>query len=120
MSKELDAFLALFSRESRENTLALRKLLLDVFPNAEERIQPKTGMITYSQPGKEDWFFALSLHMKYVNLIFDNGAQLDAPTGLLSGTGKEARHVKIRSEAETQNTALRQLLQDAVKQSSTE
>ena len=120
MSKELDAILAQFSRESRENTLALRKLLFEIFPNAKEYIRPKTGMITYSQPGKSDWVFALSLHMKHVTLIFGNGAQLADPSGVLSGKGKEARHVKTKSEVETQNSALRQLLEDAVKQSSSE
>ena len=120
MSKELDAFLAQFSRESRENTLALRKLLFEVFPNAQEYIRPKTGMITYSRLGKSDWLFALSLHMKHVNLIFGNGAQLADPSGVLSGTGKEARRVKIKSEAETQNSALHKLLEEAVKRSSTE
>ncbi len=120
MSKELDVFLAQFSRESRENTLALRKLLLEVFPDAKENICPKAGMITYSRPEKSDWLFALSLHMKQVTLIFANGARLADPSGLLSGTGKEARRDKIRSEAETQDIALRQLLEDALKQSSTQ
>jgi hypothetical protein len=53
--------------------------------------------------------------MKHVNLMFSRGSQFPDPTGLLSGTGKHARHVRITSETETQNLALRQLLLDALK-----
>jgi hypothetical protein len=113
----LDAFLAHYSRESRENMLCLRNLLLEIFPKATEHIDVKTGIITYSGRGKTDadWFFTIALHMKHINLIFRRGALLSDPTGLLAGNGKEARHIRIRSEDETQNPALRQLLEAALK-----
>jgi hypothetical protein len=114
MSK-LDVFLSAYNRESRENTLCLRKLILEVFPNAQEKIDPQTGTLTYSHKNQQPWVFAIGLHMKHLNLIFSQGATLPDPTGLLSGTGPSARHIKIRSEAETQNPALRQLLQDTLK-----
>jgi hypothetical protein len=114
MGNLLDTFLSAYSRESRENTLCLRKLLLDVFPTAHEVIDSKTGTITYRRKN-ELWLFAIGLHMKHLNLIFSNGTSLADPTGLLSGTGPQARHVKIRSEAETQNPALRSLLQESLK-----
>lgn len=111
MTDQLDRFLAAYSRESRENMLCLRKLLLDEFPNADESIDPKTGMITYYRPTEgKTWVFAITLHMKHINLIFSKGVQLLDPAKLLAGTGKEARHIKIKSEAQTQNPALRQLL----------
>ncbi len=115
MGNALDAFLSAYSRESRENTLCLRKLLLEVFPTANEHIDPKTGTITYSRKN-EPWLFAIGLHLKHLTLIFSNGASLPDPAGLLSGTGPHARHIKIRSEAESLNPALRQLLVDALKQ----
>jgi hypothetical protein len=122
MSHELDAFLAGYSRESRENTLCLRKLVLDLFPNADEQINVKTGLITYSLPQKssKDWILAIALHMKHINLIFSRGAQLQDPSKLLSGTGLQTRHVKIKSEAETENPALRQILQESLKLEDTE
>ena len=39
-------------------------------------------------------------HRTHVNLQLWGGADLDDPSGLLEGTGKEMRHVKIGSEAE--------------------
>jgi len=111
---DLDAFLAAYSREARETTLCLRQLILDVFPNSVEQIDSKSGLIAY---GYDRFYkspvFAVILHMKHINLMFAKGAQLPDPEKLLTGTGKQARHVKIRSEAQTQNPALRTLLKEA-------
>ncbi len=115
--KLLDTFLIQFSRETRENVLCLRSLILDVFPSASEQIDEKSKLIAYGFDGKgnKSIVFAIMPHVKHVNLMFSKGVQLLDPTGLLSGTGKHARHVRITSEAETQNPALRQLLLDALK-----
>ena len=115
--KALDEFLSQFSRETRENVLCIRSLILDVFPAASEQIDTKSKLIAYGFGGKgnESPVFAIMPHMKHVNLMFSKGAQLPDPTGLLTGTGKHVRHVRITSEAETQNPELRQLLLDALK-----
>ena len=117
MNDQLDAFLASYSREAREIALCLRKLVIDVFPNAVEQIDPKTGMITYNFDRKtgKSLVCAIVPHMKHVNLMFSKGTQIPDPSKLLGGTGEQARHVKIRSEAETENPALRLLLKEAQK-----
>jgi len=45
-----------------------------------------------------------------VNLQLANGALLDDPTGLLEGTGKRVRHVKLRSVDDVERPQLRNLL----------
>jgi hypothetical protein len=117
MGDELDSFLAQYSRETRENVLCLRKLIFDVFPFAVERIDPKSGIITYrfNREVNKNFVCAIVPHMKHVNLMFGKGAQIVDPAKLLGGTGEQARHVKIRSEAETENPALRLLLKEALK-----
>ena len=117
MVYELDAFLAFFSRETRENVLCMRNLFLEVFPGAAEKVDAKAGIIKYSTDKEacQGFIFAIAPHMKHINLLFSQGALLSDPSGLLSGTGTLARHVKIRSEAETQNPALYMLLKGAVK-----
>jgi len=116
MNDALDAFLAQYSREARETTLCLRELILDVFPHAVEQIDFKSGLIAYGYDKTyKGQVFAIVLHMKHINLMFAKGVQLSDPEKLLTGTGKQARHVKIRSEAQTQNPALRALLQEALK-----
>ena len=115
MSEELDAFLSMYSREAREMALCIRTLVLEVFPNATEQIDPKSGIIAYGGKSYKSLVFAIAPHMKHVNLMFSKGTQIPDPTKLLVGTGKQARHVKIRSEEQTQNPALRKLLQEALK-----
>ena len=117
MSDQLNAFLASYSREAREITLCMRKLVLDVLPKADEQIDPQTEIITYSFDRKtaKGWVCAIAPHMKHVNLLFSKGAEIPDPSKLLVGTGEQARHIKIRSEAETENPALQQLLKEAQK-----
>ena len=49
----------------------------------------------------------------YVNLGFYEGTSLDDPAGLLEGTGKKMRHVKVHSSDELDNPALTDLVRAA-------
>ena len=118
MDDQLDTFLALYSREAREIALCLRTLVLSVFPDATEKIEPRAAIIAYIR-GKaaKEFVFAISPHMKHVNLLLSHGAKIPDPHRLLVGSGEVARHVKIKSEAETQNPALQLLLEKALRAS---
>ena len=54
-----------------------------------------------------------------VNLGFYHGIALRDPAGLLSGTGKSARHVKITDIAEISSPAIKALLLAAIKERTT-
>ena len=49
----------------------------------------------------------------HVNVGFFRGAELADPNGLLEGTGKFMRHVKLRPEGEVDATALMKLIDTA-------
>ena len=49
----------------------------------------------------------------YVNVGFFRGAELANPKGLLEGTGKFMRHVKLRPDAEVDVTPLTELIESA-------
>jgi hypothetical protein len=49
----------------------------------------------------------------HVNVGFFRGAELSDPSGLLEGTGKFMRHVKLRPESEINATALMKLVETA-------
>ena len=49
----------------------------------------------------------------HVNVGFFRGAELSDPKGLLEGTGKFMRHVKLRPEAEVDSAALIELIEAA-------
>jgi hypothetical protein len=58
---------------------------------------------------------ALSAHNKWVSLVFMRGIDLEDPDRLLEGTGKNIRHVKLRSpeQAREMQIALRELIKAA-------
>ena len=49
----------------------------------------------------------------HVNVGFFRGAEIADPHGLLEGTGRFMRHVKIRPELDVDATALKKLIQTA-------
>ena len=50
----------------------------------------------------------------HVQLGFYQGAALDDPAGLLAGSGKYVRHVKVRSAADIQPEAFTALIKQAI------
>ena len=55
-------------------------------------------------------FCYVNAFMAHVNVGFFLGALLDDPDGLLEGTGKRMRHVKLRPGIETDHRALTALI----------
>jgi hypothetical protein len=115
MSEEIDAFLAPYSPEVRELALTARALVLDVFPGAIEQIDAPAKLIGYGFARTYTDLVCVIMPLKAaVNLGFARGALLLDPAGLLAGTGKRARHVKLRSAADVEAPALRALLEAAI------
>lgn len=62
----------------------------------------------------EDAAFAYaSVHATHVNVGFYRGAELPDPAGLLLGTGKRMRHVKLAAGSEVDEDALEELIEAA-------
>jgi hypothetical protein len=53
---------------------------------------------------------------KHVTFGFLRGTSLPDPAGLLEGTGKNLRHVKVKSLDDLRNPALRKLIEAAARQ----
>lgn len=49
----------------------------------------------------------------HVTFGFTRGTSLDDPAGLLEGTGKNLRHVKVKTAEQLRDADLRQLILDA-------
>lgn len=49
----------------------------------------------------------------HVNVGFFRGSELEDPMGLLEGTGKHMRHVKLRADSDIDTTALIRLIESA-------
>jgi len=92
--------------------LASRALILDVFPRAVEVVWPQQRTAGYGTGPKKmtEQFCWLAPYAKHVVFGFYYGTELPDPEGLLEGTGRLMRHVKIRTPDDLTRPALRALL----------
>lgn len=95
-------------KPQKDFLLMLRKLIRSSIPESKESL--KWGMPWYS---KNDNICYLAIFPRHVNLGFAQGAHLDAPDGLLQGTGKGMRHIKIKSAADIKKREFTRLLKAA-------
>ena len=89
----------------------LRALVKKTLAGSEEYVNPwkipsfdSNGTVCGFMTGKE-----------HVTLIFLRGAALPDPEGLLEGTGKSVRHVKVRTVEDLKRSALKKLIVEAAK-----
>lgn len=110
-------FLAPYQPQVQEITLRLRDLALQVAPGAIEQIDRPAKLLAYGwRRTYKDTICVIMPLKAAVNLGFPRGVNLPDPAGLLTGTGKRARHVRITTTQEVQAHALRALVEAAVKQ----
>src|SRR5436309_3429588 len=115
VNPEVEAFLADYPAPVRELALETRAFVLGVLPPAVvERVYPGWHTIGYGADGKMAGQVCYIAPTKAgVTLGFNRGAVLPDLAGLLTGTGKLLRHVKIRQAADLANPDLRMLLASA-------
>ncbi len=112
----LENLLQSFSPEVRHLTRETRDTILNLFPNAHEKIHLGwKNIIVGSGPGMTNAAIAINPLTTRVNVNFFNGTDLADPKGLLEGTGKSMRHVKVESEAVLKLGAFKALVKDCVK-----
>ncbi len=61
-------------------------------------------------------FIHIATYAKHVNLGFDRGTELEDPDGLLKGTGRLIRHIRLNSASDLKQEAILRLIDDAVDQ----
>src|SRR4051794_26262554 len=86
-----------------------RQLIFSAMPGAVEQVNVGYVMITYgTDPKLKNMVFYISAHEKHVKIgLF--GSDLQDPAGLMEGTGKQLRHVKLKKPEDLDNPALRAL-----------
>ncbi len=92
-----------------------RDLICSTLPKVTEVPWAQEGSAGYGVGPKKmsEHFCYVAPKQAHVNLGFFYGADLDDPTGLLEGTGKRLRHIKLRSVADVKRPALRALVRKA-------
>src|SRR5439155_19545269 len=96
-------FLAPFERRVIDLALAARALVLEEAPDAVELLYDAYNAVAagYSFTGRpSDAFIHIAAYAKWVNLGFHRGSELDDPHGLLQGSGRWIRHIRIAAPAD--------------------
>ena len=78
---------------------------------------PGNGLLAFGRSMKmRDLLFALIPHAGWVNLQLADGALLPNPDGLIEGTGKRIRHVKVRSMSASAEPRIREVVRAQLEQ----
>lgn len=98
---DVSRLLAEHSPEIQAIERALRATIGSEAPGAIERVDFGNRLIAFGRSmAMGGLLFAIIAHRTWVNLQLADGADLPNPDGLIEGTGKRIRHIKIRSVAD--------------------
>ncbi len=105
------------SPEVRDLAISARALIKSAIPDATEEVDAPDHLIAFTfAPGTiRGLIVAITLQKAHVNIMFSKGVELLAldSAGLLEGTGKVARHIKVRTADQLVHPELRGLLEAA-------
>ena len=91
----------------------LREIIYEVLPKADEKVWATGWSVARYADGAE--LVAIGPLKNYCNLFFAQGAHLPNSDGLLEGTGKGIRHIKVRSLDTIPVGAIKKLMREAKK-----
>lgn len=116
LSNDLSELLALYPDDIQDMYIKCRNLIYTEY-DAVEVVWLKMGLVGYGVgPNKNTEHFSwLKPNKKHITFGFNEGSFLLDPSGLLEGTGKVYRHVKIKHIQDISNPDLLKLLKEAIK-----
>ncbi len=93
----------------------LREIILSELPDTKEMVDTPSRIIAYGASARyADLVCAIAPFPKYVNLMFSRGASMPDPDGILKGTGKKARHIRVEEMTDAMGICIRKYLKLAV------
>ena len=105
--------LAPFAPEVRALAEELRALVRAAVPDAVERAYPGWKGIGY-RDAQSGYFCGIFPQPGSVRLLFEHGAALPDPDGLLEGSGTQTRHVELRPGETIPRAAMGRLIEAAL------
>ena len=115
---QLAAFLAKFTPEVEASAKAALVRMRKRLPGAIELVYDNYNALAIGFGPTErasDAVFSIAVFPRWVSLFFlQTGTQLPDPHGLLKGTGKQVRHIVLRSAAEIDSPPVRALMKEAL------
>lgn len=94
----------------------MREIIMEIDAETVETVRLGDRAATYGvgMQKMKDGYLYLIPHKSWVNLGFYEGAFLENKSGLLEGTGKKLRHIKIKNMEMTNNQEIRELMRLAI------
>ena len=115
--RELADLLRRYEADVQSTAVALRTAVIDEIGPCYEAIFPinKWISVLYSTTEKriKDSICLIVVYRDHVNLLFTRGVDLKDPKGLLEGTGRAMRHVKMHLPDDASRRGVRQLIRQA-------
>jgi hypothetical protein len=108
--KTPDEFLASLGKPQLALARKARAAVRKAAPRAEETV--RMGLLFFEVAGP---ICFLQPHAKHLNLGFWRGAHLPDPRGLLEGTGRHMRHLKLRGPEDVDAAAIGALVRAGAK-----
>lgn len=102
--------LSLIPRHMRQTVEELRSLVKETLPWVKEKPQPKWKAFNFDHNGA---LLAISGYQNWASIGFVRGAELEDPDGMLEGTGKGMRHVKVKRGETIRGPELAALIRQA-------
>jgi hypothetical protein len=109
-AESIDDLLTACEPHVRRLAEGARKRILEVVPNATEKLRPGWGLIGYNAPA---YFAFIVAAPGQVRIGFEWGVMLPDPKGVLEGDGSQVRYFAIRTAAALRSPALAALLRAA-------
>src|SRR5436853_3877962 len=102
---DVDRLLGDHPEELQAIERALRATIRAEFPDAVEQVDFGNKVIAFGRSMRiRGLLFGIIAHRTWVNLQLADGAGLPDPDGVIEGTGKRIRHIKIRSVEAARST----------------
>ncbi len=110
-------FLKPYDRAIQALAMSLRSLVLEEMAPCHENIYDAYNAVAigYGPTDRlKDGIFHIAVYSGHVNLGFNHGATLDDPLGILKGTGKQIRHITIKTKEDVARPEIRSYIRRAL------
>jgi len=114
---ELVKFLQPYDPAIQKLALGLRALVLEEMAPCHENIYDAYSAVAMGYGPSDrlsDGIFHIAVYTRNVNLGFNHGATLDDPLGILLGSGKQIRHLTIKSTEDLARPEIRAYVRRAL------
>jgi hypothetical protein len=116
VDSQIAGFLEKYTPSIRDQLRDARAQLRAYFPRGFELVFDNYNALVFAISATErpkDAFVSVAGYPKWITLFFRYGAELDDPHGLLEGTGKQVRSIRLKQPDDLNSAAVAALIRQA-------